>query len=287
MKLKNLLSALLCCALLFNCGTAFDLASGGITEHQKEKPESKEDKRSIRPGILVADLMFLYLAPVTLGVDFLTGGIYKTKEEVENKPDKQSLYFNLGIESIINSSFDTSLLNPEYNYKLTDNGGGSLSAGFNYRYNKFLLNLNFQIGIYDQKEPIDFYLYDDWFSLQANVNRSLTINSGRIFELNKYINLNLTGGISYGSMDYWDYSNKDLTLPINGSDGILYPYGQTRETLHNFAVELKPSLDFNLDRYFGARLFMRGVLSKHYNYFGFGVEMLVGNIKTYTIKAQD
>lgn len=81
MKLKNLLSALLCCAFLYNCGTAFDLASGGITEHQKEKPESKEDKRSKRPGVIVADLMFLYLAPVTLGIDFLTGGIYKTKEE--------------------------------------------------------------------------------------------------------------------------------------------------------------------------------------------------------------
>ena len=127
------------------------MASEGISEHQKEKLESKDDKRSMRPGFLVADLMFLYLAPV-------------------------------------------------------------------------------------------------WFSLQANVNRSLTINSGRIFELNKYMNLNLTGSVSYDSIDYWDYSNKDLSLPINGSEGILYPYSQTRETLHNFALELKPSLDFNLDK---------------------------------------
>ena len=287
MKLKNLLSALLCCALLYNCGTAFDLASGGISEHQKEKPESKDDKRSIRPGVLVADLMYLYLAPVTLGVDFLTGGIYKTKEEVENKPDDESLYLNIGAEYVSNSSFDTGLLNPDYNYKRLYDDGGSLSLGFNYRYKKFLCNLNYQFGIYDQYQPVDYYLNDDWFSFDINVKRSFTLNCGRIFELNKYLNLNIMGGVNYGSLDYDYYDNKDLSLPRTTEDGILYPYDKTNRTIQSFALELKPSVDFNLDKYFGGRLFMRGVLGKHYNYLGFGFEILVGNIKTYTIKTQD
>lgn len=292
MKLKNLLSALLCCAFLYNCGTAFDLASGGITEHQKEKPESKDDKRSIRAGVLVADLMFLYLAPVTLGVDFLTGGIYKTKEEVENKPDNESLYLNIGAEYISNSSFDNNLLSPDYdyNYQLNNSSdgisGGGFTLGFNYRFKKFLFNLNYQFSIYEQYEPKDiYYIYDDniLFSIdpKGNVNRSFTVNGGRIFELNKFMNLNLTGGINYGSMNYWYYHDKDLSLPKTTENGILYPYERTRKTIQNFALEFKPSIDFNLDKYFGGRLFMRGVLGKHYNYLGFGFEMLVGHIKTY------
>ena len=85
--------------------------------------------------------------------------------------------------------------------------------------------------------------------------RSFTLNCGRIFELNKDMNLNIMGGINYGSLDYDYYDNKDLSLPRTTEDGILYPYDKTNRTIQSFALEFKPSIDFNLDKYFGGRLF--------------------------------
>ena len=54
-----------------SCATLF---GGRVTECQKTKPAAGAPARSLRIGALVADLLLFWPA---LGVDFLTGAIYK------------------------------------------------------------------------------------------------------------------------------------------------------------------------------------------------------------------
>jgi hypothetical protein len=68
--MKKLLVILIIPFLLTACGTIF---GGHISECQKSRPGSGEPSRTIRPAAFIGDLLFC----PTLGVDFLTGAIYK------------------------------------------------------------------------------------------------------------------------------------------------------------------------------------------------------------------
>lgn len=290
MKLKNLLSVLLFCAFLFNCGTAFDLASGGITEHQKEKPESKKDKRSIRPGVFIADLMFLYLAPVTLGVDFLTGGIYKTTEEISETPESNhTFYLNFGLESMMNSTFKNSYFQQNYELVQDDKPSVGTQIGGNYNYKNNVFNVTFSQGILDGVEPLD-YNHGDWGFLSFFDNyveyKQWRIHGGRIFNMNlkESTRFNLSAGIGFNEISYPNFKKIDSFVDSYGY--ISSNYLSSNATKKSVTFEFNPSIEFLLDKYFGCRLYGRVSLNKDYNYFGGGFEFLVGRLKRYNTKKQ-
>lgn len=75
-KLKNAtsvaLAALCLSASLTSCATIF---GGPITEYQKRRPMPGEQRRPIRVGALVADILLFPL--ISIPGDFITGAIYK------------------------------------------------------------------------------------------------------------------------------------------------------------------------------------------------------------------
>lgn len=72
-RFSKFLSIVLVALMLTNCATVF---GGRVTEHQKTRPQEGEQKRQLRAGAFIADLILF--AP-SLIVDFATGAIYKPK----------------------------------------------------------------------------------------------------------------------------------------------------------------------------------------------------------------
>lgn len=68
------LAALIVCGSLSSCATVF---GGRVTDHQKRKPAPGEQRRPVRVGALIADILLFPL--VSIPVDFATGAIYKPK----------------------------------------------------------------------------------------------------------------------------------------------------------------------------------------------------------------
>src|SRR5579863_4368312 len=83
--MKNLIStSLISLALLQSgCGTIF---GGRISECQSHRPPTGQPKRAIRPAAIIFDLLTVYVAPISLGIDFITGGMYKPCEYVTITP---------------------------------------------------------------------------------------------------------------------------------------------------------------------------------------------------------
>ena len=72
-KFRQICFVLATCATLSSCATLF---GGPVTEYQKTPPAAGQPKRELRIGALVADVLLFW---PSLGVDFLTGAIYKPK----------------------------------------------------------------------------------------------------------------------------------------------------------------------------------------------------------------
>ncbi len=74
-KSRNTLAIGFAVLLLSGCATLF---GGPVTEDQIRKPEPGEQKREVRIGALIADII---LFPPALIVDFATDAIYKPKKK--------------------------------------------------------------------------------------------------------------------------------------------------------------------------------------------------------------
>lgn len=75
------LAALTLSGSLSSCATVF---GGRVTAEQKRKPAPGEERRQVRVGALVADILLFPL--VSIPVDFATGAIYKPKASVAQQP---------------------------------------------------------------------------------------------------------------------------------------------------------------------------------------------------------
>lgn len=81
--MKKILFILISAIVLFESGCASVFGEHGLTADQRDcqhhKPGIGEPKRKVRPAAIICDIVFgfIYGAPVTLGIDFLTGDIYK------------------------------------------------------------------------------------------------------------------------------------------------------------------------------------------------------------------
>jgi|GEM_PF-3472843 len=64
---------------LQSCGT---ISGGGITDYQRHKPPRGMARRQIRPWVFIGDLFCVMYAPISLGVDFWDGAIYRPKPKV-------------------------------------------------------------------------------------------------------------------------------------------------------------------------------------------------------------
>lgn len=82
------LATLLLAGSLTSCATVF---GGRVTESQKRRPAPGEQRRQVRAGTLIADILLFPL--VSIPVDFATGAIYKpqpapaSRNDATNTPD--------------------------------------------------------------------------------------------------------------------------------------------------------------------------------------------------------
>jgi len=111
--MKKLLSILFVCILLtaqYGCGTLY---GGQISQCQAHKPPKGQPTRAIRPAAFTCDIVFGFIifAPITLGIDFLDGAIYKPCEYVttNNGTPNGSLKPVTNSTSIIENQKDTSI----------------------------------------------------------------------------------------------------------------------------------------------------------------------------------
>lgn len=71
------LAALTLSGSLSSCATVF---GGRVTAEQKRRPAAGEERRQVRVGALIADILLFPL--VSIPVDFATGAIYKPRQGV-------------------------------------------------------------------------------------------------------------------------------------------------------------------------------------------------------------
>src|ERR1700722_7773107 len=92
--MKTIISVLLICLMFTQSGCATLFGEKYLTSDQvasqHHKPAKGEPKRKIRAVAFVFDLLALYGAPLTLGIDFATGDIYK--------PCKISVQYNCTVQ---------------------------------------------------------------------------------------------------------------------------------------------------------------------------------------------
>ncbi len=75
MKKVIVTSALSAMLMFSSCATVF---SGRLTDHQKNKPLPGEPKREVKWELVATDvILFFPYGLIGLGVDFLTGAIYR------------------------------------------------------------------------------------------------------------------------------------------------------------------------------------------------------------------
>lgn len=70
------LAALTLTSSLTSCATVF---GGRITENQKRRPAPGEQRRQVRAGALIADILLFPL--ISIPVDFATGAMYKPQRK--------------------------------------------------------------------------------------------------------------------------------------------------------------------------------------------------------------
>jgi hypothetical protein len=120
--MKKLLFSIAAIGMLLQTGCATLFGEHGLTSDQRDcqhhKPGMGEPKRKIRPAALVFDLLTVYAAPVWVGIDFLTGDIYKPcKVDIKYKTAVQK--DTLPVQTLPDMVYDDKIVNIRFSLSST------------------------------------------------------------------------------------------------------------------------------------------------------------------------